>query len=297
MAIQTEAWDSQIQDQLFQGVEWVRMSTDHSEFINNKTVHLPQSGANPAVTKDRSSYPATIAQRTDSIISYNLSTYDTEPIVITDVDEFQTSYSKRQSVLAQHIDTINERLGLEAAFSWATDTNVIRTSGALASDALAPGATGTRKKLTKDDIRKVAKEMDAQRIPKAGRIGLVDSDMYWQLLEDPTVVSRDYAANLPQAGGEVIELYGIKLMRYHQPVIYAVGGTKKAVGAASAVDDNLAGIFWHPNFVSSAISSIKSFAQEDAPEYFGSIYSAMVFYGAAQLRSSSTGVVAVVQEA
>jgi hypothetical protein len=107
MALQQEIWVQDIKETLHQGSEFVKTGTDHSAFVAKKTVHMPQSGAMTAIEKNRSSLPGTIAQRTDTELTYNLNEYTTDPVLITDLDELQTSYMKRQSVLSQHINAIN----------------------------------------------------------------------------------------------------------------------------------------------------------------------------------------------
>ena len=131
MALQQEIWLNDIQEKLFAGNEFITRSTDHSAFVSNKIVHLPQAGILPTVEKDRASYPATIAQRTDADRTYNLGEFTTDPIHITDIDELQTSYDKRNSVLGQHIDVLNDRIALETAYSWATDTVFLSESRTL----------------------------------------------------------------------------------------------------------------------------------------------------------------------
>ena len=70
---------------------------------------------------------------------------------------------------------------------------------------------------------------------------------------------------------------------------------KLAVGATPATNDSFSAIAWHRSAVRKALGSIKVFADEDKPEYYGSVFSALIMHGARQSRTGSTGVVALSQ--
>lgn len=300
MALQQEVWIESIEEKLFAGAEFVRQSVDHSAFIENKIVHIPQAGTEPAIVKDRASYPATIAQRTDAEKTYNLNEYTTDPVHITDIDELQTSYAKRTSVLGQHIDILNDRIALETAVNWATNTaaSQVVTTGADVTSALAPSATGTRKAITKEDIVKAAALFDRQNVPTTGRFLLLPSDMYYQLFSDAELLSGDYMNRSSQEMGVIAELYGFQIMKRSAVAIFdesATVYTKKAVGAAGAATDSLGALAWQTNSVANALGDIKVFADEDKPEYYGSIFSALVMHGSTVTRNDEKGIVSFVQ--
>jgi len=298
MALQTEVWIRDIQEELYANNEFANYSVNHSEFVNNKTVHVPIAGTAPNVEIDRSSLPASISERTDSELTYNLEEFTTDPMLIRDLDEIQTSYNKRQSVLSHHVREMADKIATECLIDWSTDTaaNIVRTSGA-AGSSLAPGATGTRKVLTLADIRSAAAKMDKQNVPKSGRYMVCDADMYYELLADSTVLNAETMGrpNLPD--GVVRMLHGFNIIVRSSTPIYDNTPAVKASGAASATTDNLCCIAWHEGFVAKAMGATKVFADEDKPEYYGSVFSALQLHGATKLRSDDTGVVAIVQEA
>jgi hypothetical protein len=184
MALQKEIWINDIQENLFKGQEFMSSSVDHSAFVDNAIVHLPQAGANPAVETNRSVFPATISERTDSEKTYALRNYSTDPIRLRNLDEIQTSYAKRSSILGQHTELLNETIGDNVCFDWgiATGARVLRTSGTAIVDALAPSATGARKVVTRADIRNLAKVLDKDNVAMAGRMLLMQTDLYYQWL-------------------------------------------------------------------------------------------------------------------
>lgn len=298
MALQKEVWIQDIQETLHQGSEFILQGTDHSAFVSNKVVHVPQSGSMSAIEKNRSSLPATISQRTDTELTYNLNDYTTDPVLITDLDELQTSYMKRQSVLRQHLDAMNERIGNEVAYEWAgsgsTDL-VLRTTGGATSVLPNATATGTRKLITKEDISRMARKLDLDNAPKNDRILLLPTSMYYELFSTDALIRNDFGRALNMVNGQATEIFGMKVFVRPQVVLFNNTTGKKAVGSADAVTDCYGAIAFQKNAVAQALGSIKVFANEDLPEYYGSVFSAQVFHGAKMLRSDNKGIVSIAQ--
>jgi hypothetical protein len=300
MALQTEVWIQDIKETLHEGIEFVKQGTDHSAFVSNKTVHVPQSGAAPTIEKNRSSLPATIDQRTDTDLTYDLSEYTTDPLLITDLDELQTSYQKRQSVLSQHISTINERIGIETSNDWAPSASaslVLRTTGAATADKANSTATGTRKLILKEDVARMAKKLDTDNVPMSDRVLLLPTSMYYELFGIDALIRKDFGGVANIVKGQANELFGFKIFTKPTVVQYneVAAGVKKAVGAADAATDCLGAIAFHKSSVAAALGSIKVFAEEDKPEYYGSVFSALVMHGSKVLRSDNKGIVALAQ--
>ena len=298
MAIQTEVWATSIEDVLFQNQEFISNSVDHSAFVKDSIVHLPQAGAAPAVAVNRAVFPATITERTDTLKDYSLRSLSTDPIRLRDLDEIQTSYDKRTSILASHTEVLNETIGNYVANDWGVDTaaRVVKTSGAAGSDALAPSATGTRNAADKADFRNLAKIFDNDNVATGNRYVLMPVGMYYQLFADTTLLSRDYMERSSQEMGVINELYGFKIMIRPTVNVFDATFAKKAIGAAAVATDNLACIAWSSNYVSSALGDIKVYANENVAEHYGSIFSAEVEHAGAVLRSDEKGVATLVQQ-
>ena len=76
MALNREIWIHDIVEGFVPDDSFLAKSVDHSEYVDNKTVHVPQAGAEPNTTKNRSVFPATIKTRTDGELTYDLDIYD-----------------------------------------------------------------------------------------------------------------------------------------------------------------------------------------------------------------------------
>ena len=310
MAIQTEVWVRDIEEKLFAGNEFVKNSISHDAFVDNLTVHIPQAGTIPAVQKNRAVFPATITQRTDTDRTYNLAEYTTDPILIRDLEETQTSYPKRSSVMDHHIRKINDRLGLEALNVWAgtgvysstnTTGQIVLSTGTAATSLRPPSSTLALKGVTLADMEVAAAKLSNDDVPIEGRYMVMPAFVYYNFVEanKATLLSLDFQGGRTAsdiAMGIVAKVYGWNIIVRSYTVVYTDGATptKKAVGAAAAATDTWGCVGWQMDTVAKAKGAIKVYADNDKPEYYGSVISAKVDFAAAQLRDDAKGIVTIV---
>ena len=307
MALIKEIWVSDVQEALNRNADFLPYSVDHSAYIAFGTVHVPQSGSNPTVVKNPATFPLSINERTDTDRTYSLNQFALEPVLITNLDELQISYDKRQSVLGQQITTLTQRIGDEVAISWSATgaSNIVATTGSAVATSLAPGATGTRKAVTLADIAALANKLDKDNVPRQNRKLLMSTDMFWELFQISDVIRASYNGfqNQPNvlANGIVAMLYGFEIMMRPVVSVYANSTTvPKAFGAATATTDNLACIAFHSTTVARALGSMTPLYDSGSngngkPEYLGSIFNMEVMLGSAILRADMKGVAALVQ--
>lgn len=307
MALDKEQWLADIQENLFKDNAIIARAVNHDGFVNYKTVHVPQAGANPTVTKNLGSFPATITQRTDSELTYSMDTYYVEPIHIEAGQETAfLSYEKRMSVLNQNINTLEEVLVNNALYKWAPSgsTRIVRTTGS-GTGPLAPSATGTRKAITLANILSAKAILDGENVPASGRILLLPSDMYnVDLLAIADIYQQQSYGRSALPNGVVASIHGFDIMIRSTVLVYDNTATPviKAVNDAGspsspAATDNLAALAYHPAFVAKAMGNTEVLINEGVAEYYGSIVSAFQLFGASKMRTSQTGVVAIVQAA
>ena len=65
----------------------------------NKTVHIPNAGTAASVTRNRSSFPATVSKRTDNDANYDIDEFTIDPITVEHSEEVEASYNKMESLL------------------------------------------------------------------------------------------------------------------------------------------------------------------------------------------------------
>jgi hypothetical protein len=300
-ALQKEVWQDHIEGNMFKDNEFLLMSTDASQYtLQGKVVHIPQAGGLPTVEKDRSSLPATVQTRTDTDVTYTLSPYTSDPILIPNAETYELSYSKRESVLAEHENALRERTADEMLIIWAPTAagNILRTTG----DSVAPhitGQTGNRLKVTTKDLKAAQKLLNKQKVPKTDRYCLMSADMYDQFTDSMTESQyRDFSAAMDVKTGVVGMLFGFKIMQRSDTVVYNTGATAvNAYGAVVAATDNDAVLCWQKDAVERAVGDITFFEHQGDPTYYGDVYSFEVRFGGRKRRDDQKGIVAIVQAA
>ncbi len=304
MGIQREIWQDHIEGNLFKNNEILLQSTDAGQFVlQGKVVHIPQAGATPTITKNVSSLPVTVVQRTDTDVTYALDQYTSAPILITNADSMELNYNKRESVLGEHESSLRESVAENILNSWAptaaTVNNILRTSGSSTATHLT-STTGNRGKLTVADLKRASTVLDKQNIPMEGRVALISADLFSQLTDDMSATQyRDFSAAYDVKNGKLGRLFGFDIYMRSSTVVYDNTATPvvKAVGAAAVADDNDSVLCWQVNCVEKAVGEIRFFEKVGDPQYYGDIYSLLVRVGSRKRRSDEKGIVAIVQSA
>lgn len=290
MALNKQIWLNTIQENFYPDNSFAAHSVDDSAFVSYKTVHVPNAGAPSGVEVNRTKKPASVNQRTDNELTYDIDELTTNPIYIPNVDTVELSYDKRQSIL------FNDRAQLQKAamenllYKWGTGASVFKTSGETAAAHTSATAEGTRKKITKADILKIGTQFNKDDVPMEGRYVLLDAGMYNDLLTDLTDKELNaYLASADAQNGVLGRLYGFDIMMRSR--VLRLNGTEvlkwEAEGAAA---ENAAALAWQQSCVSRALGEVKMFDNTDDPTYYGDIYSFLMRTGGALRRYDKKGV-------
>jgi len=312
MAISTnitpEIWISRIENQLFQDNNAFAFSVNDSAFIENGALHLPQAGSLPAMVRDRSIFPATISSRTDTMLSYVLHSYTSDPISLRNAEALQLSYGKMDSILVGMRGQLTDGVYNWVAYEWANTvaTSQVRTTGTtrLASH---PTQTGNRKAIAYTDVLRAASILNVQNIPMEGRKMLVDAYLYEDI---QNLIKTDLSGgSLPILNGVVVNgfigrLCGFDVYMRSTVAKYNNAATpvKQDPSVAYAATTNLGAICWHPDFVRKATGDSGNggftfrYSNED-PIYYGTVMSAEILSGASKSRSDEYGVVTIIETA
>jgi hypothetical protein len=303
-AIQVEIWVNYIIERLWKDNAFLKYAwNDDDKVLAGKVVHIPNPGAAPVITKNRSSFPATAVRRTDTDITYSLDEYTTAPSHIEDAEMVESSYDKMSSVIGDHIGYLTENVADNLLLSWLDESVTapvkMYTSGAAVPasvDEIEAVVTGNRKALTALDVKRVMTQFNLQKIPKIGRYALLESNMLDQLMTDLSVTQyRDFSASVDPANGVIGKLYGFTFLDRSSTIIYNAANALKSFGAAGATDDNLASIFWHQDAVTRALGEVKMFENIGRAEYYGNVISALLRMGGRRRRADDKGVIAMIQ--
>jgi hypothetical protein len=302
MAIQAEIWQSHIEGNLFKNNDFLTKSADASQYVlSGKVVHIPQAGAKASVTKNRSSLPASVTQRTDSDVTYTLDTYSTDPMLLQDAEEAELTYDKRSSLISEHERALNETIADNVLITWSPSlaAQMVRTTGDAIDTHLAD-TTGTRKKLKIADFKNAIKVLDKQNVSPAMRYCSISTEMMSQLTEELTENQLSaFSKTFDPAKGILGELLGVTIYQRSSVVTYTNAATPvvNAYGAAANADDNDAVLIWQADCVERAVGATKFFDRTNDPTYYGDIYSFETRVGARKRRTNQEGVVAIIQAA
>ncbi len=268
MALQKEIWINDIVAPLFADNTFAARSINHSGFVNNKTVHVPNAGSAPSIVKNRSTFPAQAGGRTDSDLTYDINEYTSDPIHITNGEEVELSYDKRQSVIAQ----------MRAALVDAVHGDIV--------DAWIDGVTPTVKAIANfgsSDVLALATTFNGQDVPQTGRCLLLNAQAYSQLLADLTQQqSQAFLASADAQKGTVGTIYGFDVYLR---------------SSVSPANSNVYAVAWQQECVSRALGDVNLFVDEKNPSYYGDILSALVRAGGAAIRQDGKGIAAIAASA
>ena len=320
--INREVWETQIQENLFKDNEFMLSMTDESEYVNFLTVHNPQAGAAPSVTKNRAKGGGPVATnlRTDTTLDWNIDEYTSDPFLITNAEEVQLSYSKMESVLYEMQMNLNQVVADNCLINIAptgtgtfpdssVNANILRSTGVTNNDpgnivsslTYNTGATGNRLNFTLFDIRAAKKFFDKQNVPSGDRHMIMSPDAADQIVSDLIVTKyRQDAMNVfDTKTGSLDTLLGFKIHIRSTVVTYNNAATPvvKAYGAGTAATDNDAILFWQKAFVGRATGDIHVYDTPNSAVYYGDVYSTLVRHGSTKRRTSELGVGAIVQAA
>lgn len=296
MALQVEIWVKSIIEGLFANNTFAARSVDHSEFVNNKTVHVPNAGAAPNVEKNRTVFPASVTKREDVDLKYDMDEYTVDPVRISHAEQVELSYNKRESIVRQSRRKLAQDIYDSIIYDWIPEgVKAVETLGAAVA-AHIKGATGNRKLMTKKTVEELQTLFDEQDLPEEGRCILLDARMYNQLMNSMTDAEQNNFLNCADPARGVIGKYlGFDFYKRSKVAKVATDGTVKPWSAAAAATDCAAGLAWHEDCVSRALGESVLFDDEGNPLFYGDIISFLQRAGGKSIRADKVGIVLIKQ--
>lgn len=285
---------SEIQPKLFPSYGFLSRAIMDDAFVNNNTVELPHSGTIPSVAVDRGSLPATIAKRTDAATNYTLEEFTTDPTLLQDSESLTVAYDKRASILDQHAKKQMQKCGDRALYKWAAGaTTFIATTGT-ARSATGPTQTGNRNAVKLADLLEIKRRFHADDVvpdnSNVNGVAVITPTMYNDILGISALTDAEKFGTPGLPRGVVSRILGFDIYVRSSVVVTNASDALKAEGAAPAADDQDAAIFFSPDYVRRAKGAVKVYIDNDKPEYYGSVFSTMVRFGAAPARNDNKGV-------
>jgi hypothetical protein len=275
---------------------------DEGVDIDAKTVEVPQDEDGEAqYVINPTKFPLESYAEEDKKKTYDVDLLATKPELVTDLNQALVSYDKRGAKLRKHANTLNTLIANRIGYHWSpTKAEFIRqTTGSTNHVASAPGATGNRKRVTKEDMIYFQTMFNDLDIPLDGRRAVFPAHMYEDLLLIPDFVDADKLGKMGAVPSGVIgSIYGFMIYIRSKTTVYTEAATpvKKPIGAAGAATDNLSALFYHPAFVRYAEGNVKLYLNPDQGQYLGGTMNAAVRSGGMISRLSEVGVGALVED-
>jgi hypothetical protein len=301
MAIQVELWESDILKNLYKNNQFALFAYSADQFVlKGKVVHIPVAGAPRQVKKNLQVFPQTATKRADNDITYAIDTFYLLPRHIEEIEKYELSYDKRQSVVGEDEEYLIQVAMDNLLYKWApAAANTILTDGNPVAATLA-GAAGTRASFTKQAFKDIFLKFNAANIPEQDRVALLTAHHYSHFFESLSEAEKtDMGRVADLAKGIVGEYMGFKIMRRSEVLrfrgadgAYAVVDELDDAYAADA-DDRAASLFWQKNCVERAKGSVKMFENQQDALYYGDVFSMILRLGGRQRRTA--GVYAVVE--
>ena len=295
MALNISIWQTTLVENLYPDNSFASKSVDDSAFVRAHKVIIPNAGAPSKVQQNRTVKPASVNQRTDNDLEYEIDELTTDPIYIPNIDMVELSYDKRTSIIsndrAQLQNTAHENL-LERWGKGVPASNVLLTTGTTERNAhTSDTATGKRKRITKEDLLAIMTRMDADNVPEEGRYLLLDAYMYADLLADLSESDKwmfQNSANMQT--GVLGNLYGLNIMKRSKVLRVKTDKTLLPWGEEAIAGELAAALAWHDKSVSRALGEVKMFDSMNNPMYYGDIYSFLLRTGGSVRRYDKKGI-------
>lgn len=297
MAITVEIWKNDIVENLFKDNEFLKRAVNADQYVlQGKVVHIPVAGTPSTVTKNLGSFPAVAVKRTDTDITYSLDTFYTTPRHIENIENYELSYDKRQSAVGEDEAAVIESAADAMMYNWAPLVGkTVLTQGASQS-ATITGGTAAVKKFTKASVNDIKKLMDKANVSKQGRVFLLTTEHYNDLLADFTDNEKTNFHNLADMKEGIIGRYlgfdfysRSTVARYRGADGAYVAVDEQAAGFAASdqTSDRAASLAWQERGVERALGSVDMFTDDGNPLYYGDVFSMTVRSGGRIRRTAS----------
>ncbi len=293
MGVNQELWAGEIAKNLYKGIEFVEMARNDDAYMANAVVHLPQSGGKPDVKRDRAVWPMGTVQRGDSIISYPTPYFSSQATAVQKVETLELSYDKVQDVTSDHISQLRDSVADYFSYRIAPNdaSRIFDTTGA-GRDSSFDGTTGQRQSVTRKDIKRLLGRLNADLVPKQGRVLILNHQAEIDLLDDDKLTSKDYVQTYNMETGSVARLWGFEVYVTGDLGAY-VGTTPKDPEAAVQATDQAFCLAYHRDFVRRGKGGVLPFINENDANWQGDIMSFGMHFGASRARADWRGIAAL----
>jgi hypothetical protein len=263
------------------------------------------------VVKNRAFGQAAVRQRIDTDIIYLIDEWTTDPVTIRHRDEVELSYDKRNDVLGEDRDALVQAVAEECLWYW-TNSPVYNAYGATtlpaghkfpttgaAQPATIGGATGLRKKASRNDLQKL--QIYFRTIDRwfDGKMHIMlPPSMLLDMYPADSIITVTLMANVTEEErrmGILMKDQGFNIYSRSSVMRTDEDGVLLAPGEASGADTCEAAIAWYEQAVEFAFGKVEAFERLKDPQWYGDITSFLVRSGGRAVRDDYKGVALLYQ--
>lgn len=261
MAIERELWIEMIKEGMVPNTSFLSHSVNMDEHVHANVLHLQEAGVDPQVLIDNDVWPIPVTTREDIPLELPLHTFDTENVLVRNVEEMESSYNKMESVTRSHRNSLIKSIAKHAAYNWCPSgdsemTPVLVSNGAVNKAGL--------KRISFEDI-----------LTMEARFLALDVDMDSLVVVLNAMHLADLRAEDLKLYKEVLssgKIFNSKLFTFSGlPYFDTTTGKKKAYGAAVGATDSQASLMYCETEVCLARGTTDVFARYKDPKERGDI--------------------------
>lgn len=274
-----EIFSDKIMDKMFQTNAFLNTFENHSEFLEGRTVHIPQYVSTPDIYVDGvSTLSGTYGYGFNTVdvqpedLSYIIQSFRIPTFRVTDFQEALNKPSILDSIGRNEIASLTEVVANKILFNIG--------SGIVGGNKL--GLAGAS--LSYLDMLGMA-----QKLAESSVIGeaylLITPAMYYALLNDPQVIDASKFGSATLPSGVVNKIAGINIMI--RPTVLKTDGSGNVVSTGGTTD---AGILYVSSSISAAWKDATIYTSANVPQLYGNAISGEMFAGASIARKDGKGV-------
>lgn len=265
-ALNAQVWVNQIQKNLYPTASFLNFVKKFDQFVNADIINMADSGFDPDVLINNTTYPIVIKEKTDTPLSFELDLFETENTLVSYPKSVELSYDKMESVIYGHRMALQTKTGMKAAHAYAPNSDTVNTP--VITTTGADNGEG-QKRITVEDILKLKRRYDLLDIPMDKRFLVLDPRHTEDLILFDLKAFKDitdFGAGTPKrfAGFNILEFT-------KNPVYDTTTKVKKAFGAVPTGNDTFCSFSFAGDEVMRADGTMKMYQRIDDPELRGTV--------------------------
>lgn len=280
-----EVWVKQLTKKFYPDSSFLNYVKDFSSLVDNNAINMADTGLDPKVLVNNTTYPIKVVQRVDKPIRIELDLFETENTLVRRPEVIEYSYDQLESVLMGHRNTLRARTAEKAAHAYAPQkdsefTPVMCTSGE---------KLGQRYRLSVEDILILKERFDDVNIPLEDRFLVLNPKHLSDLILFDVKAFKDLTDIV---NGQPKRFAGFNILQTSvTPKYNATTLEKVTFGESKAETDTFCSFAFQKEEVMKADGNVFMYSKENDPEERGTIVGFDKRFIALPIRNKALGAI------